>query len=81
MKAERLTKNERGLNTYLNGAAVNMAQPLDYPIKSGDYLQVNFIMPYTWVYQNQTMFVIQATNPYCMEMQGLNLTQNQSGPT
>ena len=78
VEGEQATEEISGINTYLNGTAV-AAQALNYPIRSGDYLQVNFIMPYNWAYQNQTMFVIQTTNPYCYQGQFLNLTQNPSG--
>ncbi len=79
VEGEQATEEISGVNTYLNGSAVSMAQALNYQIKSGDLLQVNFIMPYIWIYQNQTMFVIQTNNPYCYEGQFLNLTQNPSG--
>jgi hypothetical protein len=81
VEGEQANEEISGVNTYLNGAAVSIEHPLSYNIRSGDYLQVNFIMPYTWAYQNQTIFVIQATDPYCLEGQILNLTQTPSGPT
>jgi hypothetical protein len=80
LEGEQAIEEISGLNTYLNGTAVNMVQALSDQIRSGDYLQVNFIMPYTAAYQNQMFFVIQATNPYCLEMQTLNLTRTPSEP-
>ena len=76
LEGEQANEEISGLSTYLNGTAVSTSNPLNYHIRSGDCLQVNFIVPNTWAYQNQTMFVIQATN--YVQMQGLNLTQNPS---
>ncbi len=77
-KGEQAIEEISGLNTYLNGTAVSTELPLNYHVRSGDYLQVNFIVPYTEAYQNQTIFVIQSTDsggPYT-QIQTLNLTQN-----
>lgn len=74
VEGEQAVEEISGVTTYLNGTAVNTAQALNYHIKSGDNLQVNFITTYNAVCENQTVFVIQASNPYCMEGQGLNLT-------
>lgn len=75
-EGEQAIEEISGVSTYLNGTAVNMAQALNYPVRSGDYLQANFIMPYTAAYQNQTIFVIQAINPSpYTQMQSLNLTE------
>ena len=79
VEGEQANEEISGVNTYLNGSAVSMGQALNYHIGSGDYIQMNFIMPYSWAYQNQTMFVIQTADNYTL-MQGLDLTQTPSGP-
>ncbi len=84
VEGEQANEEISGLSTYLNGTAVNMAQALNYPVRSGDYLQVNFKMPYTEAYPNQTIVIIQTIDSYgkyTTEMQGLNLTQTPSEPT
>jgi hypothetical protein len=60
----------------LNGTAVNIANPLNYHLNSGDYLQVNFLMPCTEAPSNQTAITIftQQGTFY----QEINLTQNPS---
>ena len=63
----------------LNGTAVNIANPLNYHLNSGDYLQVNFLMPCTEAIPNQTAISIftQQASYY----QEINFTQNLLGPT
>jgi molybdopterin converting factor small subunit len=40
-------ENIAGLTIYLNGTSVNVAEPLNYNLKCGDILQVNFMAPST----------------------------------
>lgn len=63
----------------LNGTAVNIANPLNYHLNSGDYLQVNFLMPCTGAAPNKTAISIftQQASYY----QEINFTQTPSEPT
>ena len=78
---EQAIEEVSGLTTYLNGTAVSMARPLSYHLRSGDYLQVNVIMPCTEAHQNQNDVTVLTSNPNGMYSLQLNLDQNPSGRT
>jgi len=54
----------RGATVYINGTAVNIANPLDYRIDSGNNLQVNVIIPCTKAFSNETSILVFSLNPY-----------------
>jgi hypothetical protein len=70
-----------GLSTYLNGTAVSMARPVSYQLKSGDYLQVNVIMPFVEARQSQNEVTLSTSNPHCTYWLMLNLDQNPTAGT
>jgi hypothetical protein len=53
-----------GATVYINGTAVNIANPLDYRIDSGNNLQVNVIIPCTKAFSNETSISVFSLNPY-----------------
>jgi hypothetical protein len=61
----------------LNGTAVNMANLLNYHLNSGDYLQVNFLMPCSEASPNHTEITIFTQEG--MFYQGIDFTQASSG--
>jgi|SRR5208282_400087 len=62
----------------LNGTAANTANQLNYHLNSGDYLQVNFLMPCTEAQLNQTAITIFTQQG--MFYQEINLLRNPSEP-
>jgi hypothetical protein len=62
----------------LNGAAVTIANPLNYHLNSGDYLQVNFLMPCIEASPNHTAITIFTQQG--MYYQEIDFTQTPSEP-
>gem|GEM_PF-7128385 len=64
----QLNENVTGLTTYINGTAVNMAQPLQIKLNSGDLIEVNFTMPCPEYCQVNAISVISTGAMYYMDL-------------
>ncbi len=61
-----MTTEVSGATVYINGTDVNIANPLDYRIDSGNNLQVNVIIPCPKAFSNEISISIFSLNPYTL---------------